>query len=95
MSPREQLLQKRVAYLEARSNALMMVLDRAIDDIERAESVACAFAWDLSNNIDAQRAAADNLYSDPAYNAAVGTADGIEEDVLSMWDAATVFVVRK
>ena len=43
MSPREQLLQKRVAYLEA----LMMVLDRAIDDIERAESVACAFAWDL------------------------------------------------
>lgn len=47
MSPREQLLQKRVAYLEARSNALMMVLDRAIDDIERAESVACAFAFDL------------------------------------------------
>lgn len=47
MSPREQLLQKRVAYLEARSNALMMVLDRAIDDIERAESVACALAWDF------------------------------------------------
>jgi hypothetical protein len=51
VSPREQALRKRVAYLEARSNALMMVLDRAIDDIERAESVACAFAWDLQFKI--------------------------------------------
>lgn len=88
MSPREQLLQKRVAYLEARSNALMMVLDRAIDDIERAESVACAFAWDLVTEIDATRAAADNLYSDPAYNATISTADEIEESVLGNWTDA-------
>lgn len=47
MNSREQALQRRVAYLEAQNTALMMVLDRAIDDVERAESVACAFAWDV------------------------------------------------
>lgn len=47
MNSREQALQRRVAYLEAQNAALMMVLDRAIQDIEAAESVACAFAWDV------------------------------------------------
>lgn len=47
VNTREQALQKRVTFLEAQNTALMMVLDRAIQDIEVAESVACAFAWDL------------------------------------------------
>ena len=88
MNTREQALQRRVAYLEAQNTALMMVLDRAIQYIEVAESVACAFAWDLFTEIDVTRAAADNLYSDPAYNATIGTADEIEESVIENWQKA-------
>lgn len=88
VNSREQALQRRVAYLEAQNTALMTVLDRAIQDIEVAESVACAFAWDLFTEIDVTRAAADSLYSDPAYNATIGTADEIEESVIENWQKA-------
>lgn len=91
MNVQVQFLQKQIARRDAQIQMLLMALDGCERQLEAAESLACAFAWDLSNNINAQRGAADNFYSDPAYNAAVAAVDGIEEDVLSMWEAATVF----
>jgi hypothetical protein len=47
VNSREQILAKRVAALEARLQASMVVIDHLIKDLEFTESVGAAFAWDL------------------------------------------------
>lgn len=51
MNTREQALVKRVAALEARLQASMVVIDHLIKDLEFTESVGAAFAWDLMSEV--------------------------------------------
>lgn len=57
MNSREQILAKRVAALEARLQASMVVIDHLIKDLEFTESVGAAFAWDLGQYEEDERTA--------------------------------------
>lgn len=49
MNTREQILAKRVAALEAKLQASMVVIDHLIKDLEFTESVGAAFAFDIAS----------------------------------------------
>lgn len=83
-----QYLQKQLQRRDAQIQVLLAALDGCELEKELSESVACAFAWDLSNEIDVTRASADSLYSDPAYNACVSAADDLEESAIERWEEA-------
>ena len=88
MNSQVQYLQKQIQRRDAQIQVLLMALDGCEREKDLSESVACAFAWDLVNEIDSTRAAADSFYSDPAYNACVSAADEIEESIIEGWNAA-------
>ena len=88
MNSVEQALRARNKRLEQQNAALLMTLEKLVEGLELTESVGCAFAWDLTNHIDAQRAFATKFSSDEYYNATTDTADGIEEDALEGWERA-------
>lgn len=60
MNTREQILAKRVAALEARLQASMVVIDHLIKDLEFTESVGAAFAWDLMSEIGSNHPPCDS-----------------------------------
>lgn len=51
MNSREQILAKRVAALEARLQASMVVIDHLIKDLEFTESVGAAFAFEAGQKL--------------------------------------------
>ena len=84
-SQQVQYLQKQIQRRDAQIRVLLSALDGLEAERDASQSIACAFAWDLSNEIDSTRAAAGNFSSDAYYNATVDAADCIEEGVLSGW----------
>lgn len=81
MNSREQILAKRVAALEARLQASMVVIDHLIKDLEFTESVGAAFAFDLS-----LRAHDESQYTLMPKQGYQGVR--LAEDVGSGWDGA-------
>lgn len=95
MNVQVQFLQKQIQRRDAQIQVLLMALDGCEKQLEAAESLACAFAWDLAINIEVQRVVADNFFSDPTCNATIDAADDLEETMLEQWNAATVFGAPK
>ena len=78
MNSREQILAKRVAALEARLQASMVVIDHLIKDLELTESVGAAFAWDLGRKTENRE----------KYDLDEVTLGEIDNFCLNQWDEA-------
>lgn len=55
MNTAEQILRKRNNRLEQEVKGLENVLITLLEDLELAESMACAFAWDVGTALEAAR----------------------------------------
>ena len=82
MNSREQILAKRVAALEARLQASMVVIDHLIKDLEFTESVGAAFAWDLMADLELTRAAWADCAED------MSLLDVTSDEAEERWDEA-------
>jgi hypothetical protein len=85
---RENALRLRNRKLEQQNAALLMTLERLIDDLELTESVGCAFAWDFVSTIREHEKQSLLIGSDPAYNGFTEAMEGIHADTERKWNEA-------